>query len=123
MSKKPVKLYRTPLRTMDSAFDASSVSEHFTVFVVNKTDWKIIAWSVNSPDDWNGVDPPIGRTCNSSLDQCWKNGNYLPLHRFPADSEFDLYLAADCGGGVYRPLGPRHITPDGGKDVAVFVGT
>jgi hypothetical protein len=108
---------------MDSAFDASSVSEHFTVFVVNKTDWKIIAWSVNSPDDWNGVDPPIGRTCNSSLDQCWKNGNYLPLHRFPADSEFDLYLAADCGGGVYRPLGPRHITPDGGKDVAVFVGT
>jgi hypothetical protein len=114
MNKKltpKIKLNRKSLRDGTAgAFDASTLRAPFTVYVTNKSNWKIICWSLAKDGPWHQLNPPIGRTCTSSCRDCWSNGNYAPVHSFSNDAEFDIYLVAERGG-QYLYLDPAHITP------------
>jgi hypothetical protein len=103
-----IKLHRRSLRGTAGEFDASTMRAPFTVYVTNKSNWRILAWSLEKDGPWHQLSPPIDKTCTGTCRDCWLNGNYAPVHSFSTDTEFDLYLVAERGG-QYMYLDPAHI--------------
>jgi len=90
-------------------------SSSYTVYVVNRSDWTIIAYRTEGAGgigDWSAPPAPIGTNCPDSCEQCGQNGNYGELLTvfLPAEP-FKLYLRAERAGQRIESRKPYLIQP------------
>jgi hypothetical protein len=115
----PARELSNELRLPDGMFTVSDLPQEirirakpYTIYVVNKSDWQVIAVRVGNEEEWTRLPAPIGRTCGGSCQDCAKAGKHAPVYAVDCTADpFDLYLLAQRDNR-FVASDPAHIEPN-----------
>jgi hypothetical protein len=85
----------------------------YTVYVVNKSSWRIIGVKVGARGKPIRLLAPVGKTCDGSCQECGMALKYAPIHSVECTADpYDLYLLAERDGQFAQSSEPARIEPN-----------